>query len=66
MLQPKFKIGDVVQLNSGGPAMTINEIIESEDKVSYRCQWFVKDILKNGVFIEDSIGEYDLPLLFSV
>jgi uncharacterized protein YodC (DUF2158 family) len=33
-----FKIGDTVQLKSGGPKMTIESI---QDDGSYWCVWFV-------------------------
>lgn len=36
----KFKIGDVVMLNSGGPHMTVNAI-DLEGKNVVRCMWFV-------------------------
>ena len=32
----KFKVGDVVQLKSGGPSMTVQEITEEEAL----CVWF--------------------------
>ncbi len=35
--QPKFSIGDVVQLNSGGPLMTVNS---SVDPTNIECAWF--------------------------
>lgn len=48
-----FKPGDVVQLKSGGPDMTITrqnafmgQIIEGE----WCCQWFVSASLHSGVF----------------
>lgn len=33
----KFEVGAVVQLKSGGPAMTVSSIEESG---RYRCVWF--------------------------
>jgi len=40
-----FKIGDVVQLKSGGPLMTIRSILNKNDAFNlgnddYACQWF--------------------------
>lgn len=32
-----FTTGDTVWLKSGGPKMTINELLEGDE---YRCQWF--------------------------
>ena len=44
----KFKIGDVVVLNSGGPPMTISNVVDSE---KVECVWFEeKKILKNQRF----------------
>ncbi len=33
-----LKVGDVVQLNSGGPKMTISYVISGE----FRCFWFLE------------------------
>ncbi|MBA7490827.1 hypothetical protein ES702_01370 [subsurface metagenome] len=35
----KFKIGDKVQLKSGGPIMTVNSITEKTGEIY--CKWFV-------------------------
>ena len=63
--QPKYNIGDQVQLKSGGPCMTINELIKhyprEEFKGNYRCQWFAGKKLDNGVFPEDSLQDYVPP-----
>ncbi len=60
--QPKYSIGDQVQLKSGGPCMTVNESIRdftSKDfEGKYRCQWFAGKKLDNGVFPEDSLQDY--------
>ena len=57
--QPKYKIGDKVRLNVGGPDMAIQSLttqtLQSEFKGSYRCQWFAGKKLDNGVFPEDSL-----------
>lgn len=39
MTEPKFKIGDVVRLRSGGPAMTVGDCRGS----IYACTWFKPD-----------------------
>jgi len=52
-----FKIGDVVQLKSGGPLMTINSVEESE----YYCQWFVDNKMNDGSFHRDSLELYTPP-----
>lgn len=63
--QPKYNIGDQVQLKSGGPCMTINELIKhytsEEFEGKYRCQWFAGKKLDNGVFPEDSLQDYVPP-----
>ncbi len=44
--------GDVVQLKSGGPHMTVQEI---DDDGDVECQWFVDKDLKFGVFPPESL-----------
>ena len=39
MANKKFEIGDVVTLNSGGPAMTIRSFDANGD---CRCEWFAE------------------------
>ena len=43
----QFKVGDVVQLKSGGPKMTVTYVNPSEGKVF--CDWFVPGGLGQGV-----------------
>lgn len=43
-----FSIGDVVQLNSGGPDMSIYYISDNGRDVS--CQWFAGKKLEEGTF----------------
>ncbi|MGC2970456.1 YodC family protein [Paraburkholderia aspalathi] len=50
----KFKIGDIVQLKSGGPEMTVQSIPSSTSS-SYRCQWFAGKKLESGPFPEESL-----------
>jgi uncharacterized protein YodC (DUF2158 family) len=40
--------GDTVRLKSSGPAMTVTEIIETN---RIRTQWFMKELLQTGVFL---------------
>jgi uncharacterized protein YodC (DUF2158 family) len=42
-----FKVGDTVQLKSGGEMMTIEEV----DGDSANCVWFVNQKLKEVLFI---------------
>ena len=55
--QAIFTKGDIVQLKSGGPEMTIKDVIEERGgKVSsYRCQWFAGKKLEAGVFSIESV-----------
>jgi uncharacterized protein YodC (DUF2158 family) len=36
----EFQIGDVVQLKSGGPLMTVNEVGENYGVPTVFCAWF--------------------------
>ena len=40
VIEIEVKIGDVVQLKSGGPTMTIEDI---DDSGNVRCKWFDRD-----------------------
>ncbi|HDX9078082.1 TPA: DUF2158 domain-containing protein [Klebsiella oxytoca] len=55
----KYAAGDIVTLKSGGPDMTVKDVLyhseHGQDLVSYRCQWFAGKKLDNGVFPEDSL-----------
>jgi len=45
-----FKVGDVVQLKSGGPKMTISEI---QSNGNAWCQWFINNEPKGGSFKQE-------------
>ena len=47
----KCKIGDVVQLKSGGPKMTVTGY--QQDHVV--CKWFAGTDSKSGIFAQDSL-----------
>ena len=47
----EFKIGDVVQLISGGPKMTVNKLTSE----GIETLWFVGDDLLNRLFSKDSL-----------
>lgn len=49
----KFKVGDIVQLLSGGPKMTVVSI--SDNKRSYTCKWFAGAKLDDGYFPEEAL-----------
>jgi len=46
----QFKAGDVVQLKSGGPKMTIREIEEWDGGPRAWCKWFQGSDSKEDVF----------------
>jgi uncharacterized protein YodC (DUF2158 family) len=56
---PKFNLGDSVYLKSGGPEMSVYEIItgfsSKEFNGNYKCQWFAGKKLENGSFTEESL-----------
>ncbi|CAN8139122.1 DUF2158 domain-containing protein [uncultured Thiomicrorhabdus sp.] len=53
-----YQVGEIVKLKSGGPGMTVKEIIlnmNDEFCGNYRCQWFAGKKLDSGVFPEESL-----------
>ncbi len=59
----KFKPGDVVQLKSGGPAMTVSKITTNTDGdlSGYRCEWFKGASNENAHFTPDVLQPYVAP-----
>lgn len=51
----QFNVGDVVQLKSGGPLMTVEEI---EGSASLYCIWFDKTDQKSGRFNPATLTVY--------
>jgi uncharacterized protein YodC (DUF2158 family) len=50
---PKFKVGDVVRVASGGPAMTVAG--ERDEEGDYTCYWFDRLNLETwGTDLRDS------------
>lgn len=54
----KFVAGDVIQLKSGGPEMTVIKFDAVEGLVS--CSWFVGRELKTASFPVEAVGECKL------
>jgi uncharacterized protein YodC (DUF2158 family) len=53
-----FKIGDIVQLKSGGPLMTITSLPEPEmGTTKYGCNWFNGKKIEYAGFIEEILQE---------
>ncbi len=53
-----YNLGDTVKLKSGGPDMSVKEVIKNMSKEfsgSYRCQWFAGKKLDTGVFPQESL-----------
>ncbi|MEC4725944.1 YodC family protein [Shewanella sp. D64] len=54
--KPKYELGNVVTLVSGGPDMAIKEIIQLAGfKGNYKAQWFAGKKLEMGLFPEESL-----------
>lgn len=63
-MAPKFKPGDIVQLKSGGPAMTISEVTtdySGNPNGKYRCEWFKGASNERSVFEEETLKLYVAP-----
>ncbi len=52
-----MKVGDVVQLKSGGPAMTV----EGERDGQTWCKWFDGPTVQEGAFKTDALKPYEPP-----
>lgn len=48
-----IKVGDIVYLKSGGPAMTING--KSKTGTEWSCAWFVDNNIKSADFRSDAL-----------
>lgn len=52
-----FKPGDIVQLKSGGPSMTVSELKNGQ----YHCQWFKGASKESAYFREETLKMYEAP-----
>jgi uncharacterized protein YodC (DUF2158 family) len=55
----KFNIGDLAQLKSGGPIMTVAELrtdMLRGDFIDYKCTWFNGKKLETGYFAEEVLN----------
>jgi uncharacterized protein YodC (DUF2158 family) len=57
MMEDTFVVGDVVQLKSGGEAMTIEEI--DDDDIS--CVWFEGKRVERATFVAATLKKYVRP-----
>jgi len=63
----KFKIGDVVQLNSGSPIMTVEKYLkvmgngttEMEETTQVECFYFEKNVKRKVTFEQDMLKLID-------
>jgi uncharacterized protein YodC (DUF2158 family) len=69
----EFKIGDVVQLKSGGPEMTVENIVgvttSKDQSFMYKtaghsdgeliCKWFSGSKLETGMFKPETVDKID-------
>lgn len=69
----EFKIGDVIQLKSGGPEMTVQDILgdttSKQQTVAYTmaghsngeliCKWFSGKKLETGIFKPETVDKID-------
>lgn len=59
MSEPKFKVGDVVTLRSGGPRMTVIQGPRSDWNL-YTCDWwnYQREFFDQRAFSEDALELY--------
>lgn len=50
-----LKVGDVVYLKSGGPAMTVNAVAPVMGKKALVCVWFVVNENKSATFLPEAL-----------
>jgi uncharacterized protein YodC (DUF2158 family) len=59
MPTPAFKGGEIVQLKSGGPAMTVEGL--NQGTGGWVCSWFVGSELKREQFRAEALKPYEPP-----
>jgi uncharacterized protein YodC (DUF2158 family) len=50
-----FKVGDIVQLKSGGPKMTVTSLRSLDTGFSMHCQWFAGNKHQDAWFHEEAL-----------
>jgi uncharacterized protein YodC (DUF2158 family) len=59
-MKPKYNVGDLVQLKSGGPGMTVTRVEEPyAGKITIDTTWFAGKKNESGRFPEDTLQPYD-------
>ena len=56
--ESKFRVGDVVQLPSGGPSMTVNAVRLHQREWQCECTWFDSREVKKSQFAAEALVEY--------
>ena len=56
--QTIFNVGDIVQLKSGGPEMTVRILPGTGGGNQYVCRWFAGKKLEQGTFPFDSLKTF--------
>lgn len=54
----EFAVGNIVKLKSGGPDMTVKQVLtglNDRPTGSYKCMWFAGKKLEDGIFPGDSL-----------
>ena len=64
-ISAEFKDGDVVQLKSGGPLMTIKWMERESDGIAIYCEWFDGKKLMGGKFRSASVEKSAASPVFS-
>lgn len=60
-----FRVGDVVQLKSGGPIMTVVEITSANGRDTVQCRWFAGPEEKSSSFSAETLKSADLGPKFA-
>lgn len=60
-MDDQFKAGDVVQLKSGGPKMTVSYVREWQGQMEANCDWFEGTTNHSGSFPVTSLKFPDEP-----
>ena len=58
-MKNKYKPGDIVQLKSGGPSMTVSKVDKEGD--GYWCDWFKGASRERAFFDEETLKVYEAP-----
>lgn len=58
MTQKRYQVGDVVELKSGGPVMTVTDLMAGYPDDA-NCSWFSGDKLEQGAFPMAALREVE-------